>query len=209
MAGKRNRENVGLPARWRHLHNAYYFRVPKGLEHLWDGKTTFRLGKTLSEAYKTWSDRMLANENLKTIGQLLDRYLAEIVPKKDVSSQPTQIIQIKQLRSVFGDMPLTELKPKHVFQYIEKRKVKYLDEKTGKMRGGMTAAEREKEILSHAFTWAVQWGYIDLHPFKGQLRIEGGNKPRHRYVEDWEIRECAKVTSPRKKGSVAAIYAYI
>lgn len=209
MARQRKKENRGLPARWKFEHGAYFYRVPRGAEILWDGKKTFKLGRTLPEAYKSWSEKVAESENAVTIGQLLDRYLGEIVPQKDVSSQPTQIIQIRQLRSVFGDMPMVALKPKHVYQYIEKRKVKRLDEATGKMRGGMTAAEREKEILSHAFTCAVEWGYIDKHPFKGEVRISGSNKPRTRYVEDWEILECAKVTSPRKKGSVLAINAYI
>lgn len=38
MARKRSKENQGLPARWRHTHNAYYYQVPPGLEHLWEGK---------------------------------------------------------------------------------------------------------------------------------------------------------------------------
>ena len=50
---------------------------------------------------------------------------------------------------------------------------------------------------------------MDRHPFKGEVRITGGNKPRTRYVEDWEILECAKVKTQRKKGSVEAINAYI
>lgn len=208
MNRKRKPENKGLPTGWRLLHNAYYYKVPAGLEYLWEGKQLYRLGKTLPDAYRAWSDRILAGEKARTIGQLLDRYMAEVVPTKDISSQPTQLIQIKQLREVFGEVPLTGIKPRHVYLYVDKRKVKYIDE-NGKERGGMTAAEREVEILSHAFTKAVEWGFIDRHPFKGEVRITGGNKPRTRYVEDWEIKECAKVTTPRKKGSVLAINAYI
>ena len=208
MARTRKPENKGLPARWRFLHNAYYYKVPAGQAYAWDGKTTFRLGKTLTEAYKTWADRMQTNDSAKSIGQLLDRYLVEVVPTKDVSSRPTQQIQIQQLREVFGEMPLAAIKPRHVYLYVDKRKVKYIDE-NGRERGGMTAAEREVEILSHAYTKAVEWGYLDRHPFKGEVRITGGKKPRTRYVEDWEILECSKVTTPRKKGSVLAINAYI
>ncbi len=47
---KRNAENKGLPARWRHYHGAYYYRVPAGLEAHWDGKRQFHLGSTLAEA---------------------------------------------------------------------------------------------------------------------------------------------------------------
>lgn len=208
MVRKRNAENKGLPSRWVVKYGAYYYCVPKGMEPAWDGKKWFRLGKSLSESHAEFARRVGLQENAHTIGQLLDRYAIEVVPTKKISGQDTKQIQIRQLRSVFGDMPLAAIKPRHVYQYIERRKVKYIDEK-GMERGGMTAAEREVEILSHAYTKAVEWGYIDKHPFKGEVRVEGGNRPRSRYVEDWEILECAKVTSPRKKGSVQAINAYI
>lgn len=58
MAKKRNPENIGLPARWRYTRNAYYYQVPKGLEPLWDDKQTFKLGNSLSEAYRVWADRL-------------------------------------------------------------------------------------------------------------------------------------------------------
>lgn len=67
---------------------------------------------------------------------------------------------------------------------------------------------REIEVLSHAFTKAVQWGYIDRHPFKNEVRLEG-EKPRDRYIEDWEVLEMLALASPRKKGSVPALQAYI
>lgn len=47
-------------------------------------------------------------------------------------------------------------------------------------------AKKEIALLSHAFTKAVEWGYVRTHPFKGQVRIQG-SKPRERYIEDWEI----------------------
>ena len=35
---KRNKENTGLPARWRWKDGAYRYRVPSGQEDLWEGK---------------------------------------------------------------------------------------------------------------------------------------------------------------------------
>ena len=78
----------------------------------------------------------------------------------------------------------------------------------GKITGGPTAAHREIEVLRHAFTKAVAWGYIDRHPFKGEVRLEGTH-PRDRYVEDWEVLECLALSSTRQKGSVLVIQAYI
>jgi integrase len=195
MPRARKKENQGLPKRWRHTHGGYYYQVPPGQESAWDGKKSFRLGKTLPEAYRVWAERIGVVENARTIGALLDRYLLQVIPCKKITTQRQNKIAIKPVRAVFCDMPLLDLKPRHVYQYIEKR-------------GGGTGAKREIEILSHAYTKAIEWGYIDRHPFKGEIRLTG-DKPRTRYVEDWEIVECLSIKSKRKYGSVLAVQAYI
>ena len=207
MARKRNKENIGLPSRWCLQHGAYYYSVPSGMENAWGGKKKFRLGKTLPDACREWADH-LQSTDVKNVGDLLDRYATQSIPEKAISSQSTNLLFVRQLRKAFGQMPLLDIKPKHVYQYIEKRRIKTEDEETGTVRGGLTVAQREIEVLSHAFTKAVEWGLIDRHPFKGEIRI-AGNRPRNRYVEDWEIDECMKLTCQRKKGSVLAIQAYI
>jgi hypothetical protein len=50
MPRARKDENRGYPKSWRFRCDAYYYRVPKGQEHLWDGKKEFHLGRSLSEA---------------------------------------------------------------------------------------------------------------------------------------------------------------
>lgn len=195
MPKPRKKENKGLPSRWRHLHGAYYYQVPKGKEAEWDGKQLFRLGKSLPEAYKVWADRLSTLDDAKTIAELLDRYSLQVVPTKKPSTQQHNVIAIKRLRSVLGALPLVGLKPRHVYQYIDKRLAK-------------VAAKREIAVLSHAYTKAVEWGYLDRHPFKGEVRLQG-EKPRDRYVEDWEIIECLSLQSRRRRGSILAIQAYI
>jgi len=44
MPRARNIRNRGYPKSWRFRYDAYYYRVPKGQEHLWDGKKEFHLG---------------------------------------------------------------------------------------------------------------------------------------------------------------------
>lgn len=195
MPRARKPENKGLPSRWRFTHGAYFYQVPVGQESSWDGKQTFRLGSKLHEAYKVWGDRIGVIENASTIGALLDRYMLEVVPSKGITTQAHNKVAIKPLRAVFADVRLLDIKPRHIYQYIEKRDAKI-------------SARREIEILSHAYTKAVEWGYIDRHPFKGEVRLEG-EKARTRYVEDWEIVECLALNSKRKAGSVLAVQAYI
>lgn len=195
MPRPRKREHRGLPARWVHQHGAYYFCVPKGLEVRWDGKQMFRLGATLPEAYRTWAERLGELDKARTIGELLDRYALQVVPTKAPKTQTEHRRHIERLRPVFGGMPLEPFKPRLVYLYVEKRAAK-------------VAAHREIEVLSHAYTKAVEWGYIDRHPFKGEIRLQG-EKPRTRYVEDWEIVECLALESRRRKGSVLAVQAYM
>lgn len=141
------------------------------------------------------------------IGALLDRYLMEVVPTKAPKSQTENTRQIVMLRKAFGAMALTAIKPKFIYQYVDRRGQKKKGD-DGIVRGGKTVAHREIEVLSHAYTKAVEWGYIDRHPFKGEVLLEG-ERPGDRYVEDWEVIECLSLLSRRKKGSVLAIQAYI
>ena len=62
--------------------------------------------------------------------------------------------------------------------------------------------------MSHALTKAVEWGYIDRHPFKREVRLEG-EPARTRYVTDDEIVAALSLPSVRKRGSVRAVQAYI
>ncbi|MGB4102171.1 MAG: tyrosine-type recombinase/integrase [Alphaproteobacteria bacterium] len=165
------------------------------MTQLWNGKRLFRLGKTLPEAYKVWAERLAVTDKANNIGQLLDRYAIEVVPTKKPKTQRGNVQYIGRLRGVFGTVPLKGLKPQHVYQYVDKRKAK-------------ATARKEIAVLSHAFTKAVEWGYIDKHPFKGEVRL-AGDKPRTRYVEDWEITECFTLNSKMKRGSINAIQAYI
>lgn len=184
MAPKpRRQENRGLPARWRFKHGAYYYRVPESLSELWDGKKEFRLGKTLNEAYRTWAERLELYSDAKTMAELLDRYAWEVIPTKAPKTQESNNISIRKLKPVFGHMPIDSVKPKHVYQFKDKRG-----------RDGKTAANRDIEVLSHAFTKAIEWGLTENHPIKGKVQ-KFSTLPRRRYVEDWEIEEALKVAS--------------
>lgn len=193
---KRLPENRPLPARWVKKHGAFYFLVPPGLEAGWDGKKWFRLGATLAEAHAAFAARIKEKMAARTIGQLLDRYAVEVVPGKAAKTASENLRQIARLRAAIGENPIEDLEPQHVYQYIETRKAK-------------TAAKREVEVLSHAFTKAVEWGLLKKHPFKGEVRIEKKTGPRTRYVEDWELLAVLNMAAHRKKGSTRMVQAYL
>ena len=198
MTRERSRGNRGLPARWVLQHGAYYYIPPSGQRAQWDGKKWFRLGKTLNEAYKVWAARLPVPETtdtIHTIGALLDRYLLDYVPEKQPKTRTEYIRAIRTLRGPFGAMALKDLEPHHVYKYFNLRKAR-------------VAARREIEVLSHAYTKAVEWGAMSAHPFKGQVRLTG-TRPRTRYVEDWELVQAMSLTSRRRTGSVVMIQAYL
>lgn len=199
MPRKRTRpENRGLPARWRHRHGAFFYDVPAHLRHLWEGKREFRLGGSLPEAYRVWATRLEAHHDIRTIGQLLERYALEVVPTKALRTQAGNTPAITRLKAVFGEMRIRDFKPIHAYQYRDKRGKK-----------SPTAANRELEVLSHAFTKAIEWGYREDHPMiEGKFR-KLSTPPRTRYVEDWEIVEALSLAPRRKRGSLHAVRAYI
>ncbi|MBW9335594.1 integrase [Herbaspirillum sp. RU 5E] len=197
MPRKRNPENRGLPARWQFTHGAYYYQVPPGLEGRWDGKKKFRLGGTLPEAYKTWALHLEYERNAETVGELLERYALEVVPTKSPKQQLDENRYAGQLRTVFGELLLADIRPQLIYQFLDKSSRK-------------VAARRAIALLSHAFTKAVEWGYIDRHPFIGQMRLTA-SPPRDRYVEDWEIVECLSLQPHGSGGSsgIPMIQTYI
>lgn len=195
MPKPRSPENQGLPPRWRLTRGAYYYQVPADQKDRWDGKTTFKLGDSLPEAYKAWGERMDAPADAKTVGQLLDRYSLEVIPTKGVLTQTENRRAVRRLRPVFGQMPIGSIRPMMIYQYAARSKSK-------------AQARKEIRTFSHVYTKAVEWGLLDRHPFKGEVRLEG-EPPRTRYVEDWELEECLLLESKRAKGSVLMIQAYL
>lgn len=139
MPKPRNKENKGLPLRWRRIRDVYYYDVPQGLEPKWENKKLFRLGKSINEASQVWIQRMSQIElgdEIRTIGQLLDRYAVEVIPTKSVASQASNHNQLPMIRGVFGHMPLTPFKPQQIYRYVENRSRKITDPVTGKVKGG-------------------------------------------------------------------------
>lgn len=184
MPKPRNPENKGLPQRWRFIHGAYYYAVPKEFKKSWGDKSLFRLGKTLPDAYRTWAERVEIIQSAKDISALLDRYALEVIPYKQPKTRTNNIRELSKIRAVFGEMALSDIRPQDIYGYMSKRTAK-------------RSAKMEVNLLSHAFTKAVEWGYLDRHPFKGEVRIKETISKDKRYVEDWEI-EAAIALKPRR-----------
>jgi len=201
MPRARNNENRDYPSSWRFRDGAYYYRVPKGRENLWEGKREFRLGHSLGEAAAEWAKRLQRIENDAAVDALLTRYKLEVIPTKAAATRRGDMRALINLRKVFGAMRPQDVVPRHIYKYVDTR--------VGKSGAQSRAtALYEIRVFKHAFTKAVEWGILDRHPFKGEVRLRG-IKARDRYVEDWEVAQAFELKPKRNSGSVLMIQAYI
>lgn len=191
MPRARNPENKGLPPRWRWLNGAYRYSVPPGQEHRWDGRQTFTLGRTLAEAHCEWAKRIDLYANATTVDDLLGRYLCEVVPTKSAKSQREQPAQIARLRNKLGAILISEFSLPMAYRYQDLRGAK-----------APTAANRELEILSHAFTKAVRWGFTNVNPFRTGKFEKIPRPPRTRYLHDWEVDAALEATQRMRQKNI-------
>jgi len=190
--------NKSVPRGWRWKNGAWRYRVPRGMEHLWEGKREYKLGRTLAKAHKTWAERMeaLESDRLRTVADLLDWYARVCVPEKAPATQDDNLRSIQWLRPVFGGMPVDAIQPHHAWQYAERR-------------GAPVAAKHDIQVLRHAYTEAIQRLGVPQHnPLMGTVRLPSAKTGRERYVADWELLAVLKITPRRRSGSVLMCQAY-
>jgi hypothetical protein len=109
------------------------------------------------------------------MSDLFDRYMVEVAPAKAPQTYRDNLREVKPLRLFFGDMAPPSVEPIHVYQYLDTRGKK-----------ARVRANREKSLLSHVFTKAIEWGVVRDNPCQHVRRI--AEKARDRYVEDRELR---------------------
>lgn len=167
--------NKHLPARVYHIHNAFWYVDPTGK---WN-----KLGRDLPAAMVEYARLIDLPDECKTMDDLINRYAAEVIPKKAPATQRDNHKDLIHLRAMFGKMRPTAIKPKHVARFLDVR--------------GETApvrANRGKALLSHIFTMAMRWGVVDSNPCRGVHR--NPEKPRDRYIEDWELEAFCTIAPP-------------
>ena len=164
MTRRRNRENKGLPERWRWKGGAYRYLVPKGQEHLWGGKTEFKLGETLPKAYEVYAGRLASTEGaIHTFSQLIDRYLLEITPSKAQSTQKGEREHLAKIRGLLGEYLVSDFRIKDAFTLRNALKQK------STKASGETYANRVMEKVSALCKQAIEWGVIEEHPMYGKF----------------------------------------
>lgn len=133
------------------------------------------LGREYGEAMRKWATIVQPAQEVGTVASLIDWYLVEVAPKKAPRTYQDNLKEAEYLKKGLGHIPYLMLKPHHVAQYRDTR--------------GETApvrANREKALLSHVYTKAMERGITDYNPCKGVKR--NPEKRRERMIEDAEYR---------------------
>lgn len=177
--------------RWKN--GAWRYRVPRWVDdatlcRVCGGKREVTLGATIGEASAEYG-RLLAALHLtgrpRTLGELMDRYMAEVVAQSKPASRRSKTASVTRLRAVFGAIPIDGFRSPWAFQYRDRNKHR------------ATTANRDLETLSHLFSKAIEWGDLanDQHPMRG-LKIKKTIPARTRYVTDKELQAALALASP-------------
>lgn len=163
----------GLPRHWIKRHGAYYYRPPRYHWHLFDKKWV-KLGKTIQEAHKTFSELPVHDTgDVYYTRDLAAAYALRVVPQYPAGTQANKTRSLAEIERVFGHIPVKALEPKHCYDYFDAKQ-------------GTRSARAVIEDLRHLFTKAVEWGILKRHPIKGQVVLKK-QRPRNRYVTDDEL----------------------
>lgn len=169
MSGKRQKSGVHTPRLYIYegKRRPTYYTITRDNQRV-------NLGHDLIEAKQKLLDMEAGRPVAGSIGELLDRYMRAVSPKKSAATHRDEQASVQKLRAVFGRMRPRDLRPMHVAAYLDKRGA-----------AAPVRANREKALLSHVFTTAMRWGIVDANPCRGVER--NPEKPRDRLVTDREL----------------------
>ena len=89
-----------------------------------------------------------------TVGELLDRYMVEVLPLKKASTIPTQRPQLLWWKRYLGTYSLSDVTPARI------------PECRAKLRRAPATINRYTAALSHAFTMALEWQWCEDNPVR-------------------------------------------
>lgn len=176
--GNTRKKNLQLPWRMRLKNGAYYFVEPN-TEKWIKLESQANQAKAFSKYYEVVDRPVQTN----LMGDLLDRYMKEVAPTKSPNTYKDHIYSTKSLRKVFSQMRAHEVKPYHVYKYLDVR---------GKQ--APVRANREVSLLSSVFSSCIKWGVIESNPCRDVRRNK--ETPRDRYITDQEFLAVRELAPP-------------
>lgn len=181
--GRSRRNDRHLPAKVYLEHGTYYYRDGK--------KPRVILGRDLGEALSKYAALIGPAWSLRTLGDVIDRYRAEVLPLK--RAEQTRLEEgraLDKLKIAFGHMLPDNLTAVHCYGYIDARR-----SKEGKPVP--VAARHEIALLGHVYRKAKRWGATSINPASGlELPEKAGKRP---YVPIEWVEAVKALASPRMR----------
>jgi len=174
--GIQGRRNKHLPSRVYLDHGRYFYVDPETGQWL-------NFGSTLSEMYRNYAEVIGDDRPLQTMADVLRRYQTEVVPKKAEKTQEENGRAIKRLENAFGHMRPQDITPGDVYAYRDRRG-----------RKTEFGANRDIEVLSHAYSKAIEWNAADHNPCRYVRKFP--EPKRRRYVRDDEYQAVYELAAP-------------
>jgi integrase len=153
-------------------HGAYY--------HVADGRWT-RLGPASDYglALKAYADIEGRCRSARTVGELVAAYLAAA---KIAPATAQAYAKSARRLEILGDILAGELDRPTVYRYVADR--------------GTVSANRDRALLSAAYTWGQNTGLVSHNPALG-LQFRAPEKARTRYLTDAEMAAVCNASHPR------------
>ncbi len=180
---RKRTNNRHLPANMVKRGPSYYFQTK--------GKYT-NLGRDYSSALIHYSGMVGERPRIMTVADLLTAYIEDRRGKLAPATIGHYLVSAKNLGGVFGTMPIDQVTRAHVYEYVKRR--------------GDVQANRDRALLSTAYTFAANIGaFVGNNPAMG-LRERNTEKPRKRYITDAELSALLVASSPRLACMIQFLY---
>jgi integrase len=167
-------------------HGAYYFVR---------GNKWLRLSKEYGPALVKYADMVDSPTQVETIKDAIWHYIEHRTNGPKVLAPATleaYRYSAANLEPVFGKLLLAEMTPPMIYRYLSD--------------AGTVQANRDKALLSAAFTHARNLGaFTGIDPTKG-LQHRNEEKPRTRYVTDGELAVILNAASPKLRCLIRFAY---
>lgn len=164
-----------LPKRVYPRRGRYYYVDYQGK---WHG-----LGRTKAEMYRNLAD-LIDPSRLPTMAALITDYERAILPTLAPATQVLRYRHIATIRQVFAAMDADQITAPDIARVRRALAAK-----------SVVQANRWKSTLSAIFSHGIELGYVRTNPCREVKRLT--ERPRDRYVEDWEIAVMAKAAMER------------
>lgn len=176
--GRRRTHNLHLPPRLRLISGTYWFTPRVNGKQVW-----INFGRDYGQALQRWASETGKTVAISTVADAIGAYLETQRDRLKPSTMEGYQKSAKRLLPVFGSVGLQDLEASDVYRYMIER--------------GDVSANRDRALLSAAYTHARRTGAHKGDDPTKLLQFRNAEKPRERLITDAELARLVEVANPR------------